>query len=252
MEYIASISYGKDSLAMLEVISRNHLPLDRIVHVEIMATPSIPADLPPMMEFKSKADQIIKQRYGVEVEHLCAPKSYEEYFYSPIRRKSSKNYGRIYGFPLQRGNWCNGRLKVEVIDKIQHGGIAYIGIAADEPKRFSIMSETKRCPLVEYGWTEKMCWEWCSANNLLSPIYETSFRGGCWFCHNQGVDQLRILRKKYPDYWALLMRWDKDSPVAFKASGHTIHDFDLRFQMEEQGEIRPDIPFRWSMVIARK
>lgn len=80
MEYIASISYGKDSLAMLEVISKNHLPLDRIVHVEIMATPSIPADLPPMMDFKSRADQIIKQRYGLEVEHLCAPKSYEEYF----------------------------------------------------------------------------------------------------------------------------------------------------------------------------
>ena len=37
MEYIASISYGKDSLAMLEVIHRNNLPLDRIVHVEIMA-----------------------------------------------------------------------------------------------------------------------------------------------------------------------------------------------------------------------
>ena len=45
MEYIASISYGKDSLAMLEVIYQNNLPLDRIVHVEIMATKDIPADL---------------------------------------------------------------------------------------------------------------------------------------------------------------------------------------------------------------
>ena len=49
MQYIASISYGKDSLAMLEVIKRHCLPLDRIVHVEIMATKDIPADLPPMM-----------------------------------------------------------------------------------------------------------------------------------------------------------------------------------------------------------
>ena len=49
MEYIASISYGKDSLAMLEVIYQNNLPLDRIVHVEIMATKDITADLPPMM-----------------------------------------------------------------------------------------------------------------------------------------------------------------------------------------------------------
>ena len=54
MEYIASISYGKDSLAMLEVIHRHNLPLDRIVHVEIMATNTIHADLPQMVAFKEK------------------------------------------------------------------------------------------------------------------------------------------------------------------------------------------------------
>ena len=59
MEYIASISYGKDSLAMLEVIHLHNLPLDRIVHVEIMATNTIHADLPPMVAFKEKADKII-------------------------------------------------------------------------------------------------------------------------------------------------------------------------------------------------
>ena len=61
MQYIASISYGKDSLAMLEVIKQHGLPLDRIVHVEIMATKDIPADLPPMMEFKKRA--VIEERY---------------------------------------------------------------------------------------------------------------------------------------------------------------------------------------------
>ena len=81
MEYIASISYGKDSLAMLEVIHRNSLPLDRIVHVEIMATKDIPADLPPVMEFKKKADAIILDKYGIPVEHISAPHSYEDYCY---------------------------------------------------------------------------------------------------------------------------------------------------------------------------
>ena len=57
MQYIAIKSYGKDSLAMLEVIKQHGLPLDRIVHVEIMATKDIPADLPPMMEFKKRADR---------------------------------------------------------------------------------------------------------------------------------------------------------------------------------------------------
>ena len=46
MQYIASLSYGKDSIAMLEVIKKQNMPLDRIIHVEIMATSTIPADLP--------------------------------------------------------------------------------------------------------------------------------------------------------------------------------------------------------------
>ena len=48
----------------------------------------------------------------------------------------------------------------------------------------------------------------------ITPDYETGCRGGCWFCHNQSVDQLRNLRKNYPQYWELLLKWDNDSPVS--------------------------------------
>ena len=249
MEHIASISYGKDSLAMLEVIRRHGLPIDRIVHVEIMATKEIPADLPPMMEFKRKADEIIKEKYGIKVEHISAPRTYEEYLYSVCRGEKSRNRGKIYGFPLQKGNWCNARLKVGVLDKIQRNAITYIGIAADEPKRFHNLSETKRSPLVEYGWTEAMCRKWCEENDLLSPIYTTAARGGCWFCHNQSVAQLRLLRKNYPEYWAILLKWDADSPVTFKANGRTVRDFDRRFSMEEQGLIPENTKFNWRMIL---
>ena len=70
MEYIASLSYGKDSMYMLEVIYQNNLPLDRIVHVEVMATDTISGDYPEMVEFKKKANKFIKERYGIEVETL--------------------------------------------------------------------------------------------------------------------------------------------------------------------------------------
>ena len=75
-EYVLSLSYGKDSLACLGAIKHLGLPLDRIVHAEVWATDKIPADLPPMVEFKKHADKIIKQRYGIEVEHICALKAY--------------------------------------------------------------------------------------------------------------------------------------------------------------------------------
>lgn len=45
-EYVLSLSYGKDSLACLGAIEKLGWPLDRIVHTEVWATDTIPADLP--------------------------------------------------------------------------------------------------------------------------------------------------------------------------------------------------------------
>ena len=126
--------------------------------------------------------------------------------------------------------------------------IEYLGIAADEPKRHGQLNDRKRAPLVEFGIDEDLCGLYCQYNDMLSPSYETSCRDGCWFCHNQGVNQLRLLRRTWPDHWALLMKWDLDSPVTFKADGHTVHDFDRRFAMEDMGLIPTDRTFRWEML----
>lgn len=256
MEHILSLSYGKDSLACLGAIEQLGLPLDRIVHAEVWATDTIPADLPPMVEFKKKADAIIKERWGIEVEHISAIRderkvTYEKEFYRKYKSSASQQKnGKIWGFPFtKRGAWCNASLKRTALNKLQKSSdVQYVGIAADEPNRFNILSDTKRSPLVEAGWTENMCFEWCIKNDLLSPIYTTATRGGCWFCHNQGVNQLRLLRKNYPEYWALMLKWDKDSPVTFKPKGRTVHDFDRRFALEDAKLIPMDKPFRWKWI----
>ena len=126
----------------------------------------------------------------------------------------------------------------------------YLGIAADEPERIArhIVKPGIKLPLVDIGWTEADCRKWCEDNALLSPIYTTATRGGCWFCHNQGVNQLRLLRKNYPDLWAILLKWDLDSPTTFHADGHTVHDFEARFQLEDDGIISPGDKWRWSYI----
>ena len=124
----------------------------------------------------------------------------------------------------------------------------YIGIAADEPERFGQLNDRKRAPLVEFGIEEPLCGLHCQYNDILLPSYDTGCRDGCWFCHNQGIAQLRNLWKNHPDYWALLMKWDIDSPVTFHADGHTVHDFDKRFTWEQEGWIDTHRPFRWAML----
>ena len=137
--YTLSLSYGKDSIASIEACKQLGYPIDRIVHAEIWATDDISADLPPMVEFKSKADAIIKERYGIEVEHVCATakdgskQTYEKLFYHVPKRRAERERERErereqssashksrgigvprisseqpYGFPVSvgRGNWC--------------------------------------------------------------------------------------------------------------------------------------------------
>ena len=46
-----------------------------------------------------------------------------------------------------------------------------------------------------------------------------------------------------------MLKWDADSPVTFKADGHTVHDFDRRFQLEDEAYISADDKvFRWEML----
>lgn len=235
------------------------MPLDRIVHAEVWATQDIPADLPPMVEFKKKADSIIKQRYGIEVEHFSAMQrngikaTYEDYFYTMVKSPRNGNHAHIYGFPMQRTPWCNSRLKMEALNKAAKVAsgvkqVSYLGIAADEPERIARHEKKDGIilPLVMAGWDESYCRNWCEERDLLSPIYTMSARGGCWFCHNQGVEQLRLLRKDYPNLWKRLLAWDTDSPVIFKPNGCTVHDYDERFRLEDEMVIDKNEPFYWT------
>lgn len=169
--------------------------------------------------------------------------TYEDIFYRPLTPNGQRE---LVHEPSQTTVFSGGRLGQAADINI----VQYLGIAADEPER--IKRHTKpgfAMPLVEAGWTEAYCRAWCEEHGMLSPIYTTATRGGCWFCHNQGVEQLRLLRRNYPEYWEILLRWDSDSPVSFHPDGHTVHDFDRRFAAEESGKINPnDRRFRWAML----
>lgn len=130
MTHVLSLSYGKDSLACLEACKLLGYPIDRVIHAEVWATDTIPADLPPMVEFKRHADRIIKERYGLTVEHVAATSrerererlSYDRQFYT--KRFNKKLNGEcIYGFPMVRGAWCNSRLKMQPLNALRKADI---------------------------------------------------------------------------------------------------------------------------------
>lgn len=186
VEHVLSFSYGKDSTACFGACEILGWKIDRVVTADLWATQTVPADHPLMVEYKAKADEIIKQRWGLTVEHCCAkyvdtvcgnPVSYEDVFYH--LRKKGKFPGTIVGFPMRHG-WCI-KLKTDAIKRMvtTDDAVQYLGIAADEPERLARLDGiSKVSPLAAVGWTEADCWKWCEENDLLSPIYTTSTRGG--------------------------------------------------------------------------
>ena len=46
-QHVLNLSYGKNSIACLGAIEQLGWPLDRIIHAEVWATETIPADPPP-------------------------------------------------------------------------------------------------------------------------------------------------------------------------------------------------------------
>lgn len=257
MEHIYFISFGKDSMAGLHVaIDILHWPVDRVVHSAIWATSEINACSHEMETFKQYACAEIKRRWGLDVEYTRSERTFEEMFYKEYYRGDGKS--TVRGWPLLRGSWCARDLK-NTKSMPNAGEVCYIAIAADEPKRHNQLNGRKKSPLVEAGWTEAMCFDWCRENSLLAPTYKSAARDGCWFCPKQPIEQLRRLYHERPDLWSLMLKWDADSPVTFKAGhtdkksgvfipGHTVHDFDRRFALENAGKVPTDRRFKWSMV----
>ena len=183
-QYILSLSYGKDSLACLGAIEKLGWPLDRIVHAEIWATDTISADLPSMLEFKKKADAIIKERFGIEVEHVCAMRNgekltYEKLFYHVPKRKNKGSFdeGSCAGFPYTKGAWCNDRLKTNTLDassgigggspdsRIEQGlGAARSSRSGPCGFPFTIGSWCKKLKDGTYPWLPHQGGTWCNSD----------------------------------------------------------------------------------------
>ena len=234
MKYVASLSFGKDSMAMLIKIKELGLPLDEVIYVDIMFDDDTSGETPEMASFITKAEKILKEKFNVEVTHLRGV-TFKEQFYKIKQR--GKHIGDNYGFPYTIGAWCNDRLKMQPIKEYMRKQtdeiIQYVGIAYDEPERYERLNhETHIAPLYDLKITEKEAMEICKKYDLLSPIYKTSFRGGCWFCPKQRLSQLKWLYEEHNDLWNTLKDMEKDSFNTFKPNT-TLKDLEERFENDD-------------------
>ena len=88
--------------------------------------------------------------------------------------------------------------------------------------------------MAKYGVTEQDAFAMCRQEGLLSPLYEHSHRGGCWFCPNASMTELRHLYRAHPDLWQLMLELQAAPNKATERFNRnfTFDELDLRFRLE--------------------
>ena len=205
---IASCSFGKDSLATILLAVQHGEPLDEAVYCEVMFDKDISGEVPEHRDFIYGTAIPALERMGVKVIVLRSEKTYVDLFTGRITRGPKK--GMIRSFPICGRCAVQRDCKIRPIRQYQKilppGTVQYIGIAKDEQERLLRLEDGKQVSLLaKYNFTEQDARSLCAKAGLLSPVYEFTDRGGCWFCPNAKRKELRHLYDHHPELWARMM-----------------------------------------------
>lgn len=114
--YVASCSFGKDSIATILLALENNEPLDRVVFAEVMFDheKGISGEIPEHIEWIYNTAIPILEKMGVKVDVVKDTQDYKSFFINAVRG-DGKYKGRIYGFPIGGRCVINRNCKIRPI-----------------------------------------------------------------------------------------------------------------------------------------
>lgn len=237
--YVASFSGGKDSTAMVLHLIELGEQIDEVIFCDTTM------EFPAMMRHVEKVKRVIEDA-GVKFTTLRSVHDFEYWLleYTPKRKNPDLVglKGKSWAGPKTR--WCTKHLKTELIEKYvrqlreKYDVIQYIGIAADEGYRLERSQQKgaqKRYPLTEWGWIEADALSYCYSKGYdWEGLYELFGRVSCWCCPLQPLEELRKLRKHFPELWERLWQLDNQTWRTFKSNNQSVENLDKRFSLEEK------------------
>ena len=201
--YWASVSGGKDSLYMLNLILHNldRYPLDGVVHFELEIDYPFIHNVIDYMESECK-------RFGIP-------------FYRIKPRTEWMTYYEQWGFPTRKVRWCNSKYKLDCLKQLKEFllskgcyTVCYIGYCADEMSRVTAELQKKSkniYPLVENGIMENMILEWAKTQPIFNDYYKYNERCGCMWCPMASMVNHAYLLMYYPDEYEKMIEMAKDT-----------------------------------------
>lgn len=238
--HIASVSWGKDSLAMLLTLIAKGYPLNEVVFYDTG------------MEFEAiyhTQDQMLPRLEQLGIKYTRLEPENPFLFDMLERPVCSKQKGTHQGY-----GWCGGLCrwgttgKLKAIDRYAEArdAMVYVGIAADETPRL----EKERKPyklhqLAEWGMTEADALAYCYENGFswlegTIRLYNVLDRVSCWCCCNKNLRELRNMCIYLPEYWERLKDLQRkiDRPMKgyYKGQPRGVFELEQRFRAELERE----------------
>lgn len=227
MKYIASVSFGKDSLAMLLKIIELDMPIDEVVFYDTGM------EFQAIYNLRDKIKSLLKEQ-NIKYTELHPQ---EPFIYTMFDKPVNKRDGSTSnGY-----SWCGGRCrwgtteKLKAIEKYCKGNYEYVGIAYDEPNRLNKERKGfKLFPLADLKMTEKDCLKYCYEKGYHwledgIELYDILDRVSCWCCCNKNLKELKNYYKYLPKYWDRLKELQSKTSRPMKYNKYSVFDLEDKF-----------------------
>ena len=212
---IVGLSGGKDSTATCILLNWLDIPF-KTVTAEVWWKQGVTGENPYHYEFLHNTLAPTLQSWGVHSDFISSQITAYEFMTTPIAYSKSHpdRIGKLRGFPLcskcgiQRD--CKAKPCARYYRNQAEQYTVITGIAADEKDRILTNAANNRTSILDLlNVSEFETFPLCVSQGLLSPSYQFSDRGGCWFCPNQKIQELELLYRVFPELWDELMSVQK-------------------------------------------
>jgi 3'-phosphoadenosine 5'-phosphosulfate sulfotransferase (PAPS reductase)/FAD synthetase len=204
MKYIATISGGKDSVTMCDLLLKNGYPVDEIIFTDTLE------EFEEMYIYLEKVKQYFLIRYKKEITILKPNSTFNDWCFGIIEKNGAKRIGQVRGIPTKDG-MCYWRRESKVYpierylkEKYRDEEITfYIGYTKGENRSVKETDTFKYSyPLQDiFQMTEEDCKAYLINQDMENPLYKHFSRTGCAICPFQSDKSWFNIWKHYPKVW---------------------------------------------------
>lgn len=203
--YIATISGGKDSVTMCDLLLKNGYPVDYILFNDTTNEYDL------MYEYIEKLKEYFLSRYSKEITTTTPIRSFKESILRKVTRSKTKSRnGNYVGLPVANGEaMCHLRktLKIDPTDKwirknIKGSYKIYIGFTIDEKHRAINKKGNEIYPLVDFfKMSENDCKQYLINQEMENPLYRHFNRTGCKLCPYKSEKDWANMYRNFKKDW---------------------------------------------------